>query len=60
MTSARAWTGHNCLDGDRTLSELLDDFDVDEHELLALLYTLKLLGHLHLEAAAPPALAFHR
>ena len=48
------------LDGARSLAELLDDFDVDEHELLALLYTLKLLGHLRLELGAAPALAFQR
>ncbi|HEY8375153.1 MAG TPA: DUF4388 domain-containing protein [Nannocystis sp.] len=56
--SETAWLAR--LDGSRSLTELLDDFDVDEHELLALLYTLKLVGHLQLEVAEPPAFAFHR
>jgi hypothetical protein len=56
--SESAWLGR--LDGSRTLAELLDDFDVDEHELLALLFTLRLLGHLQLELGGVPALAFQR
>src|SRR5690606_17161358 len=56
--SESAWLAR--LDGTRSLAELLDDFDVDEHELLALLYTLKLLGHLRLELGAAPELAFQR
>lgn len=56
--SESAWLGR--LDGSRTLAELLDDFDVDEHELLALLYILRLLGHLQLELGGVPALAFQR
>lgn len=56
--SETAWLAR--LDGERSLADLLDDFDVDEHELLALLYTLKLLGHLQLELGGVPALAFQR
>ncbi|MDC0719479.1 DUF4388 domain-containing protein [Nannocystis bainbridge] len=56
--SESAWLAR--LDGSRTLAELLDDFEVDEHELLALLFTLRLLGHLQLELGGAPALAFQR
>jgi hypothetical protein len=48
------------LDGSRTLGELLDGFDVDEHELLALVYTLRLIGRLQMERSEPQAFAFHR
>lgn len=56
--SESAWLSR--LDGSRSLAELLDDFDVDEHELLALLYTLRLLGVLRLEHGGAPAMAFQR
>ena len=36
------------LDGSRTLGAMLRDFDADEHELLSLVYTLRLMGHLEL------------
>ncbi len=36
------------LDGSRTLAAMLSDFDADEHELLSLVYTLKLMGRLEL------------
>lgn len=36
------------LDGSRTLGAMLRDFDADEHELLSLVYTLKLMGRLEL------------
>ncbi|MBA3547177.1 MAG: DUF4388 domain-containing protein [Nannocystis sp.] len=36
------------LDGSRTLGVMLRDFDADEHELLSLTYTLKLMGRLEL------------
>ena len=36
------------LDGSRTLGAMLRDFDADEHELLSLVYTLKLMGRLKL------------
>jgi hypothetical protein len=48
------------LDGARTLGELLDGFDVDEHELLALVYTLRLIGRLRMERSEQQAFAFHR
>ena len=48
------------LDGTRSLSELADGFDVDEHELLALIYTLRLIGRLELEVGEAPAFAFYR
>jgi len=38
------------LDGSRPLAAMLDDFDADEHELLSLVYTLKLMGRLELRA----------
>lgn len=38
------------LDGSRALAAMLDDFDADEHELLSLVYTLKLMGRLELRA----------
>ncbi|WAS98376.1 DUF4388 domain-containing protein [Nannocystis punicea] len=56
--SESAWLAR--LDGTRPLADLLDDFDADEHELLALLYTLRLLGLLELELGGVPALAFQR
>lgn len=47
------------LDGERSLAELVDSFDVDEHELLALLFTLKLIGRLTMAAPqAGPSLGF--
>ncbi len=48
------------LDGARSLAELADGFDVDEHELLALIYTLRLIGRLELDAGEAPAFAFQR
>jgi hypothetical protein len=36
------------LDGSRTLTVMLRDFDADEHELLSLVYTLKLMRRLEL------------
>lgn len=56
--SETAWLDR--LDGARSLAELADGFDVDEHELLALIYTLRLIGRLHLEAGEAPAFAFQR
>lgn len=46
------------LDGERSLAGLVDSFDVDEHELLALLYTLKLVGRLTMIAPASQSLGF--
>ena len=36
------------LDGSRKLHTMLDDFDADEHELLSVLYTLRMIGRVEL------------
>lgn len=36
------------LDGSRTLNAMLNDWDADEHELISLIYTLKMMGRLEL------------
>ncbi len=36
------------LDGTRKLHTMLDDFDADEHELLSVLYTLRMIGRVEL------------
>jgi len=36
------------LDGSRTLSAMLNDWDADEHELISLIYTLKMMDRLEL------------
>lgn len=46
------------LDGERPLTGFLDSFDVDEHELVALLYTLKLIGRLTMVDPAPRSFGF--
>lgn len=58
VPSEAAWLA--ALDGTRPLRELLADFSADEHELLALLYTLKLIGRLELVPAAPQPIALQR
>lgn len=41
------------LDASRDLAAMLDDFDTDEHELLSLIYTLKMIRRLDLIAPEP-------
>ncbi len=48
------------LDGTRSLAAMLDDFDTDEHELLSLIYTLKLIRHLELIDPEPLPFAAQR
>ena len=41
------------LDGTRDLAGMLNDFDADEHELLSLIYTLKMIRRLELISPEP-------
>ncbi len=48
------------LDGARDLEAMLDDFDADEHELLSLVYTLKMIRRLELVPPEPQPFARQR
>ena len=48
------------LDGTRSLAVMLDDFDADEHELLSLIYTLRMIRRLELVAPDPLPFAARR
>ena len=54
--SEAAWLAQ--LDGSRDLIAMLDDFDADEHELLSLVYTLKMIRRL--ELVTPELVPFAR
>ena len=48
------------FDGSRNLAAMLDDFDADEHELLSLIYTLKMIRRLELVVPEPKPFAAQR
>lgn len=48
------------LDGSRSLHAMLDDFDTDEHELLSIVYTLRMIGRLELLQPEPRPFAARR
>ncbi len=48
------------FDGTRNLAAMLDDFDADEHELLSLIYTLKMIRRLELVVPEPLPFAAQR
>lgn len=51
--SEAAWLAE--LRGARSLAAMLEDFDADEHELLSLIYTLKMIRRLEPDAGRRPA-----
>lgn len=56
--SEAAWLPQ--LDGTRDLAAMLDDFDADEHELLSLIYTLKMIRRVELVPPEPVPFAAQR
>ncbi len=56
--SEAAWLAQ--FDGARHLGSMLDDFDADEHELLSLIYTLKMIRRLDLITPEPIPFARQR
>lgn len=48
------------LDGSRSLHVMLDDFDADEHELLSLIYTLRMIHRVELLQPEPGPFAARR
>lgn len=48
------------FDGTRNLAAMLDDFNTDEHELISLIYTLKMIRRLELVVPEPRSFAAQR